>query len=51
MSIEQQLSEIIDKNRLQLYKTAKAILCNEEDVYDAIQETLISVYKHINEVN
>ena len=38
--------QLIEQNKLKLYKTAKAILIEEEDVNDAIQETLISAYKN-----
>lgn len=41
------LSELIEQYELILYKTAKAILNNEDDVSDAIQEALISIYKHL----
>lgn len=37
--------ENINNNRLKLYKTAIAILKNEDDANDAIQETLYSAYK------
>ncbi len=39
---------LIEQNKIQMYKTAKAILQNEEDVCDAIQEALICAYKNIN---
>lgn len=39
---------LIDKHELTMYKTAKAILNNEEDIGDAIQETILSAYKSIN---
>ena len=35
-------------NELTMYKTAKAILNNEEDIGDAIQETILSAYKSIS---
>lgn len=38
---------LIEMQKVQMYKTAKAILKNEDDVCDAIQETLISAYKNI----
>ena len=38
---------LIEQHRTQMYKTAKAILKNEEDVCDAIQETIVSAYKSI----
>ena len=41
------LSKIIEQSELILYKTAKAILNNEEDVRDAIQETLTSIFLNL----
>ena len=38
---------LIEQYKAQMYKTAKAILRNEEDVCDAIQEVLISSYRNI----
>ncbi len=43
-------NELIDNNKLKMYKTAKAILNNEDDICDAIQETLISAYKNLNKL-
>ena len=43
---EQKFTELIEENKLRFYKTAKIILKNDEDVYDAIQEVLISIYKN-----
>ena len=37
---------LIDSNRLKMYKTAIAILKNEDDANDAIQEALYSAYKN-----
>ena len=39
---------LIEEYKLPMYKTAKAILGNEDDVCDAIQEALISIYKNLN---
>lgn len=39
--------ELINKNEIALYKAAKAILNNEEDIGDAIQETILAAYKNI----
>ena len=41
-------SRVIQNVKVKLYKTAMAILKNDDDACDAIQETLISVYKNIN---
>lgn len=43
-------NELIENNKLKMYKTAKAILNNEDDICDAIQETLISAYKNLNKL-
>lgn len=37
--------------KVKLYKTGMAILRNDDDVCDAIQETLISAYKNFNSLN
>ena len=42
------LEREINKIKYKLYKTGMAILKNDEDVCDALQETLISIYKNIN---
>lgn len=34
-----------------MYKVAKAILNNNEDIADAIQETILSCYKNIDKLN
>ena len=43
---KKQFIENINKNRLKMYKTAIAILKNEEDANDAIQDALYSAYKN-----
>ena len=43
---EQKFTELIEENKLRFYKTAKIILKNDDDVYDALQEALISIYKN-----
>ena len=40
---KQKFTELIESNKLRFYKTAKAILKNDDDVYDALQEALISM--------
>ena len=44
----QEFINLINENRLKLYKTAMAILKNDDDASDAIQETLLSAYKNIS---
>ncbi|MBE5805879.1 MAG: sigma-70 family RNA polymerase sigma factor [Clostridiales bacterium] len=43
--------ELMEQNKLKMYKTARAILKNEDDICDAIQETLISTYTNLNKLN
>lgn len=43
--------ELVELNKLKMYKTAKAILKNEDDVCDAIQEALVSAYTNIQKLN
>lgn len=41
---------LVQAYKLKMYKTAKAILRNEDDVCDAIQDALISIYKNISKL-
>lgn len=43
-------SRVIQVEKVKLYKTAMAILKNDDDACDAIQETLISAYKNISKL-
>lgn len=43
-------TNLIEKNKLRFYKTAKAILKNDDDVYDALQEALMSMYQNFNQL-
>ena len=45
---EEAFSILMEEYKLPMYKTAKAILNNEDDVCDAIQEALISIYRGLN---
>lgn len=47
---QQAFEELIEEYKLPIYKTAKAILKDEDDVCDAIQDTCLSVYRNINSV-
>lgn len=38
-------TELLEENKLKFYKTAKIILKNDDDVYDALQDALLSMYK------
>ena len=35
---------LIEKNKLQMYKIARCYLISEEDIGDALQETILSCY-------
>lgn len=48
MLLEQEVLELIKNNKIKFYKVACSILNNEEDVNDAIQETMISAYNKID---
>lgn len=43
-------SELISNIKTDLYKIAKTRLHSEDDIADAIQETIISAYKYINKL-
>ena len=47
---EQDFEKLIDENKMRFYKTAKSILKNDDDVYDAIQEALISIYQNFEKL-
>lgn len=44
---EQAFAELIEQYKMPIYKTAKSILKDEDDVCDAIQDTALSIYKNI----
>ena len=46
---EQKFTELIEENKLRFYKTAKIILKNDDDVYDAICYTR-SINKYIQKL-
>ena len=41
-------TELLEENKLKFYKTAKIILKNDDDVYDALQDALLSMYQNYN---
>ena len=45
---DNKFTQLVQKNKLTFYKTAKAILKNDDDVYDAIQNALMSMYQNFN---
>ena len=47
---KQKFTELIESNKLRFYKTAKAILKNDDDVYDTLQEALISMYENYGQL-
>lgn len=42
--------QLIEENKTALYKVAKSYLKNEEDVADAMQDTVLSAFEHIGEL-
>ena len=42
--------QLIEENKLKMYKVAKSILRNEDDVCDAIQNALMSSYTNLNKL-
>lgn len=47
---EKSFEDLIEENKMKFYKTAKSILKNDDDVYDAIQEALISIYQNFDKL-
>lgn len=41
---------LIEKHKMNLYKVAKSYLKSEDDVADAMQDTILSAYEHIHEL-
>ena len=46
----QALEELIHMYEVKLYKTARTILKCEDDINEAVQQTVILVYKNINQL-
>lgn len=42
--------QLVEENKLKMYKVAKSILKNEDDVCDAIQNALLSAYTNIKKL-
>lgn len=42
--------QLIKENKLKMYKVAKSILKNEDDICDAIQNALMSAYSNLNKL-
>ena len=47
---KQAFNELIEEHKFKIYKTAKSILKDEDDVCDAIQDSLIRAYKGISKL-
>lgn len=45
-----EFAKLIEENKLKFYKTAKVILKNDDDIYDALQEALISMYQNYEQL-
>lgn len=45
-----EFTKLIEENKLKFYKTAKVILKNDDDIYDALQEALISMYQNYKQL-
>ena len=45
-----EFAKFIEENKLKFYKTAKVILKNDDDIYDALQEALISMYQNYEQL-
>lgn len=39
-------TELLEENKLRFYKTAKIILKNNDDIYDVLQDALLSMYQN-----
>lgn len=47
---KQAFNELIEEHKFKIYKTAKSILKSEDDICDAIQDSLIRAYKGISKL-
>ena len=46
----QNFVSLLEENKLRFYKTAKTILKNDDDSYDALQEALLSMYQKYDQL-
>lgn len=46
----QAFEQLIEENKIKMYKVAKSILKNEDDVCDAIQNALMSAYTNLSKL-
>lgn len=46
----QNFVSLLEENKLRFYKTAKTILKNDDDTYDALQEALLSMYQKYDQL-
>lgn len=42
--------QLIENHKISLYKTAKSYLKNEDDVADAMQDTILSAFEHMEDL-
>lgn len=47
---DQNFANLIEENKLRFHKTAKIILKNDDDSYDALQEALLSMYQKYDQL-
>lgn len=47
---DEAFNELIQQNKLKMYKVAKSILKDEDDVCDAIQNALLSAYQNLSKL-
>lgn len=48
--LEKNFVKLIEENKLKFYKTAKAILKNDDDTYEALQNALMSMYENLEKL-
>ena len=45
-SKSKKFTELLEENKLRFYKTAKIIIKNDDDIYDVLQDALLSMYQN-----